>query len=176
VSIVAQLAVIGALVPLAGVIYPRRYPVKTEFSLVVDSEPYLPTAGLDARQVTAFLAEPGAVILYGRALYPRFYPRYAGEPASYLAFTERDYPRTVFVLLGPQGYGQVLLPMGAPRPLPNASDAVVLGCRTPEEGYDFIDAVAVVLPQQATALARSPAAPLSCPLPEPVCDNNGNCY
>ena len=39
-----------------------------------------------------------------------------------------------------------------------------------------VSALAVVLPQQGISIARLPAAPLSCPLPDPVCDNNKICY
>ena len=64
----------------------------------------------------------------------------------------------------------------APRVLPNASDAIVLGCSYRQAGYDMVSALAVVLPQQGISIARLPAAPLSCPLPDPVCDNNKICY
>jgi hypothetical protein len=68
----------------------------------------------------------------------------------------------------------VLLPGDVPALLPNASDAIVLGCWNRQD--NLISALAVALPVQQTGMMRSPAAPLNCPLPEPVCDNNGNCH
>ena len=45
----------------------------------------------------------------------------------------------------------------------------------PIPAYTIVNALAISLPGQGAAYARSPAAPLACPLPVPVCDSNGNC-
>jgi hypothetical protein len=82
----------------------------------------------------------------------------------------------VFMLIGPHGGAHVLLPAAAPQAVPNASDAVVLGCRYEDQGLNMISALAVVLPEHAVGFGRSPAGALKCPLPEPTCDDNGNCY
>jgi hypothetical protein len=174
-GVVAQLALIGALVPLAGALYPLRYPPTDAAALLKRIEPYLTDLGQSTSKVDAFLQQPGAVLLYGRALYPRFYPQGGGEPTLNVPFATRDYPRTVFILIGPHGYVYALLPGEAPKVLPNATDAIVLGCTFRQAGFDMLSAVAVVLPEQRLSIARSPAAPLTCPLPEPVCDNNTNC-
>ena len=166
---------IGGLIPLAGVLYPLRYPFKAPSAVISEIQPALANLGLNAAELGAFLEQPGSVALYGRALYPRFYPQGAGEPVRYLPVRQTNYPRTVFTLIGPAGQPSVILPGPAPKVLPNASDVIVLGCRSVQEGYDIVDAVAVVLPAQGASYSRSPAAPLNCPLPAPVCNSNGVC-
>ena len=175
-SILPGLFLIGCLVPLAGVLHPLRYPPQPATALIDESNPYMGSLGLNLEDVQAFLTQPGAVVLKGRALYPRFYKRGAGVLFSNPPFHALDYPRTIFDLIGPHGMVYVILPGRAPVTLPNASDAIVLGCRDDDPYYNLVNALAVVLPRQAVAMARRPAAPLSCPLPEPLCDNNGNCY
>jgi len=47
------------------------------------------------------------------------------------------------------------------------------------KGYDIIHAIVVTVEsrtQQQAVLERTPPAALGCPLPEPVCDANRNCY
>ncbi|MFH1185615.1 MAG: hypothetical protein V1755_11360 [Chloroflexota bacterium] len=175
-SILPGLFLIGCLVPLAGVLHPLRYPPQPASALIEESNPYMGSLGLNSEDVEAFLTQPGAVVLNGRALYPRFYRQGVGVLFSNQPFHALNYPRTIFVLIGPHGMVYVILPGRAPETLPNASDAIVLGCRGGDQYYNLVSALAVVLPRQAVATARSPAAPLTCPLPEPVCDNNGNCY
>jgi hypothetical protein len=174
--ILVGLVLIGALVPLAGVVYPRRYPQKDAPALLAEIAPQLPKLGQTSSDLTAFLQQPGAVALYGRALYPRFYPQGVGEPTRYAPYGARDYPRMVFVLIGPQGTIAAMLPGRGISALPNASDVILLGCKSRPQGYDLVNALLVVLPREGIGYARSPAAPLTCPLPEPVCDNNKNCH
>lgn len=175
-TVLAQLALIGTLVPLAGVLYPQRYPVKEESELLSEIGSYLPRLGSSVSEVAAFLQQPGAVLLYGRALYPRYYPQDVGEPTRYAPFVARNYPRVVFVLIGPRGYQNAILPGKGVNDLPNASDVVVLGCRDATQGYVIVSSVLVVLPTRGISYERTPAAPLACPLPEPVCDSNKNCH
>ena len=166
---------IGGLIPAAGVLYPPRYRAKAPGAVLGEIAPFLPNLGLTKDEVSAFLEQPKAVALYGRALYPRFYAQATGEPVRYLPFRNTDYPRTVFILIGPGGQPYVILPGPVPKVFPNASDAIVLGCRSIEEGYDVVSALAVVLPAQGASYARSPAALPSCPLPAPVCGAGGAC-
>jgi hypothetical protein len=173
--ILGQLALIGALVPLAGVLYPRRYPQKEPAALLTEIAPYLVPLGRSESEISAFLQQPGAVIEDGRALYPRFYPQDVGEPTRSAPFGARNYPRVVFVLIGPHGYQHALLPGRGTNVLPNASDVIVLGCRSIQQGFDMVSALLVVLPDRTIGYVRKPAAPLACPLPEPVCDTNKNC-
>ncbi len=169
---VLLLGLIGGLVPLAGALYPLRYPPASATTL---GEKFR-NIGLSAASLDAFLQTPGAVALYGRALYPRFYRRGTGELYAIDPFLPAGYARTVFVLIGPQGMQYVTLPGAAPQTFPNASDIVLLGCQSVDQGNSVVSALEVALPGQAVSYARSPAAPLSCPVPAPVCDDNGNCH
>ncbi|HEY5984586.1 MAG TPA: hypothetical protein VIU38_14065, partial [Anaerolineales bacterium] len=173
-SVLATLLVLGALVPLAGVLYPARYAASDPGALLARLRGYVPELSA-AGDAQTFLGQPDAALLQGRILYPMHYRQGDGEPVRYAPYTARDYPRTAFMLIGPEGYVYVLLPGRRPAPLPNASDAIVLGCRSVEAGYNLVSAWAVALPEEGIGVIRTPAAPLQCPLPEPLCDDNGNC-
>lgn len=169
-------ALIGGLVPLAGIIYPPRYTPAEASTVLAQELPVLSGLGLTADQVDSFMAQPGAVALYGRALYPRFYAQGTGEPVRYYPYREAAYPRTVFITIGPAGQVYTILPGPAPKALPNASDVLVLGCRGYIESYDVLDALAVMEPGKNAAYLRSPEAPLTCPLQTPVCSAGGACH
>jgi hypothetical protein len=96
-----------------------------------------------------------------------------GEVTFYFyPFTVMDFPRTGFFLIGPKGQENVLLPGGVPEQLPHASDALVIGCR----GQNYFDALMVVIMDKTDAVyARSPKSELTCPLQQPVCQDNNTC-
>jgi hypothetical protein len=175
--ILASVLLVGALVPLAGVLYPRRY-VRADNAILLQKLEGDVVESSARQDLAAFMQQPGAVIVQGRALYPLFYRWGQGEPTRYAPYHAREYPRLVFVLIGPQGTRHVILAASQPPMIPNAADVIVLGCQGREAGYDIIHAI-VVTAESAdlrAVLERNPQAPLKCPLPEPVCDNNHNCY
>lgn len=167
---------IGGLIPLAGVLYPVRYEPAQASTTLAQAQPRLSNLGLSVDDVNGFLAQPGAVALYGRALYPRFYAQGTGEPVRYYPYREMAYPRTVFILIGPAGQVYTILAGPPPKVLPDASDVLVLGCRGLVEGYDVLDALAVLEPVTGAAYLRSPEGPLTCPLRTPVCSLGGACH
>jgi hypothetical protein len=108
----------------------------------------------------------------GRALYPRYYIENEGEVHFYPVIV-MGFPRTTFTLIGPKGEQGIILPGDKPRYFPQGVDTLVLGCR---EQY-YVDALAViVLDEKGAIYTRSPQSSLQCPLTQPVCDNNHNCY
>lgn len=130
----------GLLLPAAEVLAPSRFEKIDARSAVTrwqDSEVSAATS-LDIR---AFLDQPDAVVLSGRALWPRYYNADTGEPGGqWPAFNPLPFARIGFVLIGPSG-AQVVLPLEtSPADFPNASDVVVYGC---DEGQ-YIRAVAVL--------------------------------
>jgi hypothetical protein len=175
--ILAFMLVLGAVVPLAGALYPMRYTPADNAILLqrLEGDAVESNAG---QNLATFMQQPGAVVVQGRALYPLFYRLGQGEPTRYAPYTARDYPRTVFMLIGPKGTHHVLLAASQPQTIPNAVDVIVLGCQVREQGYDIINAILVTVesPDLQQVLERYPPAPLNCPLTEPVCDNNKNCY
>lgn len=172
--ILLMLLLLGGLIPLAGVLYPRRYARAEPGALLAQLAHYAPQAASLA-DLRAFQQQENAAVVEGRLLYPLYYRQGEGEPTRYAPYTSRNYPRTVFMLIGPQGTLHVMLPGAPPDLLLDASDVIVLGCRKRVQNYDMIDALVITLPDQQLGLLRSPAAPLDCPVPDPVCDNNGTC-
>jgi len=105
-------------------------------------------------------------------LYPRYYIENEGEVHFY-PMVVMGFPRTTFTLIGPNGEQGIVLPGEKPEHFPHAVDTIVLGCR--EDFY--VDALAVIiLDETGSVYTRSPASSLECPLKQPVCDNNHNCY
>lgn len=130
---------VSSLPWLAETFIPQSKPVCT------DSIPAcLAALDLDETQIAAFLSQPNARALTGRALYPRYFARFDGlastNPAP--AFAHRDYPRLGFLLLLPDEIMQIVLPMKGPRPFPHAADALLLGCQR----EDYIEARLVFFP------------------------------
>jgi len=161
---------------------PRRYPALTKAQIldIMIKKDLLAQAGVDTQELSAFLAEPDARAYLGLALFPRFY--FSDEGDDYSGFepvSPKNYPRLFFTMIGPQDsnlFGtQAILPFSrSPEYFPNATDLILIGCQHKKPSY--IDAVfVVIIGEEEAVYVRSPGAPLSCPLPEPVCDNNRVC-
>jgi hypothetical protein len=174
VAVLLLILLLGALIPLAGVLFHKRYTLADAGPMLDSVSLYAPGSGT-VDEIRLFLQQPDALLVEGRLLYPLHYRQGEGEPTRYAPYTARDFPRTVFVHVGPAGLLHVVLPGGRTAALPDASDAIVLGCRVHGLGFNLVQAVAVVLPDQRLGILRNPAVPLECPLPDPVCDDNGNC-
>ena len=164
---------LGSLIPLSGSLFEQRYPPTAKKKLGMQFVSQVgQEAGISQADIKAFIAHPGARIIQGRILYPRLFDRDVGNPISMFDYYHpRLYPHMVMVVLGPRGETWVWLPVSTTPKLPNASDAIVLGCR--EGGY--VQAWAILLTSENRLFKRDPAASFNCPLPEPVCDNNRNC-
>ena len=173
---VAGLMLLGALIPLAGALFPEQYPAKTPAQAAADLQSRLPDSPWTDEALTAFIQSGGSV-LEGRALYPRFYGADQGEPQLSVtrAFNARPYPRLIFTLLGAERKWVTLLPVQAVPGLPDAADGVVLGCWNPAD--ETLDAAAVVVfDENGAQIFRSdPARPLTCPLQPPACNDNREC-
>jgi hypothetical protein len=178
------LLAIGSLVPLSEHLSPLSYSytpaTSAENLLLVQDKGFLQRAGLNPLTLQAFLQNRKAVVLRGRALYPRFYPQGRGESQNGYPYNPMDYPRLTVTLIGAGGWHGVVLPLpNAPRYFPHAADVVVLGCLTKKISYSMfgVKALAIfVLDDENNAYyLRSPVAPLQCPVADPVCDTNHQC-
>jgi hypothetical protein len=170
--ILAILFGLGALVPLAERVFPERYANVDTSEVLAEHGDQLARAGLDLQEIQSFLLHANAELSIGRALYPRYYPEFQGEVHFYPVVV-MGFPRTTFTLIGPQGEQGIVLPGEKPDYLPHTADVLVLGCR--EQFY--LDAAAViVLDEESVIYTRTPESTLECPLRQPVCDNNHNCY
>ncbi len=171
--------------PLTERLFPRRYVVKPDASIMQTlnvSPDQLESMGLDAAALESFLAQPGAGMWQGRALYPRFYDIGKGETASDFPYNIQPYPRLAFTLIGPQGQSGVVLPgrVQTGRRILSGVDVLVLGCYTPLQTGGLttmqIDALAVLPFDRAeSATLRDPLPPLECPLRAPVCVDQATC-
>ncbi len=154
---------LGALIPLADLPFPARYPPRNARQLAVELEEqgWLARANLSLREAQAFARQRSAVILKGRLLYPRYYIAGKGEPKQVYPYLALDYPRLAFTMIGPFPRVEGFI-LKAPRPavMPHAADAVVIGCRYPQ----YIEAlVFIVLSEPGGVALRDPWTGLRCP-------------
>jgi hypothetical protein len=174
-TIVVSLALlfgVGTLVPLAEKLHERHFSNFDVSKALVEHETEISRAGLSLQEINAFLQNPNAELTVGRALYPRYYIENEGEVHFYPVIV-MGFPRTTFTLIGPKGEQGIILPGDKPRYFPQGVDTLVLGCR---EQY-YVDALAVILLDEKGGIyTRSPESSLECPLKQPICDNNHNCY
>jgi hypothetical protein len=128
---------------------------------------------LDNAQITAegqqkiehFIRGEEALILNGRALYPRYYRTNEGEPGNgWPAFAPRPYSRLGFYLVGPVDAQVVLAQENLVSFFPDGADVITVGCQ--RDG--FVDALAVILIGETNqVIMRSPLSTFSCPSPSP---------
>jgi len=104
-------------------------------------------------------AEPSAVILYGRALYPLFYKQgeYWGDDNAF-SLLERGFDRLQFNYIGSENALIFIRMETPPQYFPNASDVFIIGCR--EDGG--ARALAIKLDGQDSFLTASPWQGLFC--------------
>jgi hypothetical protein len=145
----------GMILPLSEILIPARYSDATQGHSAWQQSALAEQTGVD---LDSFLAQPGAHILIGRALYPRFYLAGDGKPGGESASSVQPFARISFSLVGPVT-DNIALPLESSAMFPNAVDVIVLTCR--EETYTR--AVAVVFPNhEAPDLLASHADPFIC--------------
>ena len=105
--------IVGLSLPLTEIAFPEKYPELSREQLSTSMENTL----LD-----------GEVIVYGRAVYPRYYASGEGEPdTAKLGYEVSEQSRLVFWLVGPNP-GLVILPLkSAPEYFPHASNVWIVG-------------------------------------------------
>jgi hypothetical protein len=145
----AGFLIVGLSLPVMELSLPVRYPTLPPNDLIKDHAVTLQLD--DSEQVTAsalksFLeTEPGAMVAYGRALYPSYYEEgyFWGESSPNLVAASR-FNRLQFMLIGPD-QGFTFIPVEeAPQYFPHAADVFVVGCR----GDGFIRALLVKVNDQ----------------------------
>ncbi len=155
----AALMLVGALLlPLSEILIPARYqPIDRAAAVVQWQASKL--AAHTSLDIDVFLEQPNAVILTGRALWPRYYGAGAGEPGDqWPAFNPLPFARLGFVLIGQQVDQVVLALRAAPPAFPMASDVVVFAC----EEDNYLRAMAVIFPQGEAAALLTDFGTFSC--------------
>jgi hypothetical protein len=129
IGILTVFAFVGAMPWFAkGIVQPRYTSTDEQLvaRLVSNNQP--------SDEVESFLAQPNAVILEGRLLYPRMYRRGQGISSAHpwAAYAVRDFPRMTFLLLGNRRYDAIFMTKVA-HDFPQGADAIMLGCQ--RDGY-----------------------------------------
>ena len=121
----------GASVPLTETLFPKIAPIQAPKSA--------PAAG--------------EVVLYGRAVYPRYYAAGQGEPGSAkLGYGKSDQSRLVFFLVG-EANTLVILPLRtAPVFFPNAANVAVIGT----QNVGFLQAREIVIQKDGKTMDYVP--------------------
>ncbi|HCK65119.1 MAG TPA: hypothetical protein DHW49_02535 [Anaerolineae bacterium] len=165
--------IIGAFVPASELLFEKRYEVREPELIMTDLEQsgLLSQSGFSQTELLEFLSHPQAMIVEGRALYPRYYPMGEGEPDRSTYYRYLDFSRLVFTVIGPysvQAQG-VVIAGDKPNFSIHASDVIVLGCWNTTYYAPFIDAVIVFINSEVGSYVyqRLPEHPLQCPLQEP---------
>ena len=136
---------LGASLPLAEHLFPQRYPPASRAALLAHLSSADPQG---VHQTQALAKEPGALVLRGRAIYPRYYAAGEGEPQSAkTGYSDMPQPRLVFFLLGQTNSLVVLDLPQSPDFFPNAADVTLIGL--PRKGYIQAEAVLVETPQKS---------------------------
>jgi hypothetical protein len=165
------LLALGSFLPLSEHLHSQKFQNLDVQKELAENQAALETAGLNIASINSFLQNETAAILPGRALFPRYYGIDEGHTYFYPNLP-LPFPRLTFNLIGPEGQQGVVLPGNIPAHFPHASNIIVIGCRE----QDHLDALAVILLDETGAVyARSPESGLTCPLRQPVCNNNSVC-
>jgi len=127
-----------------------RY-VSTQEQLIAKLE----ANGSDGKAIRAFLAQPKALLLEGRMLYPRLYHRGEGMSSAHPwpAYAVRDYSRIGFLLLN-DNQSNALFVTKELLDFPQGADAILLACQSAE----YLDVRAIDFGDK-----RFQNAPLSAP-------------
>ncbi len=126
-----------------------------------------------AAEIEQFAQSEGAIVRYGRLLYPRYYFHDRGEPTSDSPYRVRAYPRLVFEMLSNTYKTNAILPLPDIPDLASGATVMIIGCQTKRETQ--VHTLIILAPGEPRVYTRDPYAELQCPIPEPVCDNNHNC-
>jgi len=181
-GILGLFAVIGLSPTWTEALYPPRYTEENRAAALVSLEEsgLFQKADFTAAQLDEFMKQPGAMVSYGRALYPRYYNKDKGEPDNAYPYRTLPYPRLAFRLLTPTDNLGVLLPSRKIPTFPNSADAIVIGCAGAESTSRafYMDALVIFLLDEngeTQVYQRSPSAPLTCPVAPIVCNPVSGC-
>ncbi len=117
----------------------------------------LERSGYTTEEVNTFLAQPGAVLMEGRMLYPRLYRRNEGMSSAHPweAYANKDFARIGFILINKQHSDMIFITKEI-LDFPQGADAIVLACQ--QDGYYEVRLIDF-------GAHSYPSAPLSEPCP-----------
>lgn len=162
----ALFLILGLMVPFSERAFPELYPVETRAQVAGEilSSTSLQNSTVDSKALSSFLNSESAVLIHGRALYPRYYYSGQGELGNgWSALKMREGGRLTFLVIQADGMRQVMLRMAnPPAKFLNASNVLIAGCKNPE---GFIDAVlTVVIDSPVAVYLHQGEVPFACPV------------
>lgn len=166
---------ISSLIVITELIFPARFKASDTGELIKKIVTYSWTSQLNLKSadLEEFMQNPNAILVEGRALYPRFYGIDVGEPDSVSAYRAQGFPRLVITTIGPADIQFGVLPLdSSPEYFPNGVDVIMLGCK---QEYNIDLAAIIITSPVEKIISRLPASALTCPMPEPVCNDNREC-
>lgn len=172
-ALLALVILLCAAPPLAELVIPRRE-VRTAEQAIRQISEISALLPAPVENIEAFMQTEGAIVRYGRLLYPRFFYHDAAEPSAATHYRVRPYPRLVFELLSNTYKSVGVLPASRMPDVTSGSTALIIGCQ--DTSGMQIHTLIVLSPGEPRAYTRDPLAPLQCPIREPLCDNNHNCW
>jgi hypothetical protein len=145
--------------------FPVRYPPRSTAELLKDYRSAAPVHA-ETTALESVLQKDGAIILYGRALYPLYMKAGDGMYNYYwLSYSDRPYDRLAFYVIGPQSMSVVLPMETPPSRFPDGSDVIVIGCQA-ESGEVIASSVLIQGDSPIQYLSEPSQAP-TCPLSAP---------
>lgn len=125
--------------PLTEFIFPKKYELPSTQTVT---------------QITGVIPSDSEIIIYGRAVYPRYYESGEGEPeTAKLGYEISETPRLVFFVVGTENSLVIFNLETVPEFFPHASDVYLIG--TFSEGY-FSPRVAYVSKNGESAVYKIP--------------------
>jgi len=164
-STAVGLLILGLALPMSGKVIQPVYPEENKRTTLKIINQLPIDTPIAIKDLEAFIKQKNAKAIYGRALYPRFYP--AGKGGCYrckmidYAYLVKDYPRLSMTVIGPYN-ASVILPLPiAPKSIPDGSDVYVIGCGSWYRALfnaRIIDALMVIIvgEERNTVYIRSP--------------------
>jgi len=126
-------------------------------------------------EILNFLRQKGAVLLIGRAMYPKYFNKQEIAKNTEGMLIPVDYPHLEFSIIGPGGTQPVVFATHSLQ-LQNTASIIVLGCKNKRLGWNYVDAIKILGYTPETLIDfQGSNQPLQCPFIPPVCDGNGNC-
>ncbi|HLF89394.1 MAG TPA: glycosyltransferase family 39 protein [Anaerolineales bacterium] len=154
---------IGGSLPIAERIIPTRYPSISKSETVAFLTAHNQWGRLPGEirlQAENTLADPDSAVLWGRALYPRYFPAGQGEAGGgWPAANPRTCERLAFHIIGEQDI-DIFIPQARMPTFPNATDVLVIGF----PGENVVEAVLVIpigAPSVSTLVTSQ--SPSNCP-------------
>ncbi len=138
----AVILLAGAMLPISEHIFPRRYAAldKTDLLQKVEQYPLNATQRSEMEVMARLITDEKVYVLWGRALYPRFYKTgqglNVGSPSPLTRIQE--YNRLTFELIGPRDAHVVLVSQRSPAVFPNAADVFAFGCYGSDAFYPYL--------------------------------------